>query len=126
MGHYNSYQETYDHFVELIDTGQLRPGDQLPTYPEIKDRFGISHATVSKVVRLLREGDYVHSSAQGVFVSRTKQDRLLQRLTDTLNALEEDGQSPQLETTRDGACVAVRTGAVCWNPRVEAWEKITY
>lgn len=125
-GRWNSYLEPYQQFMEMIDSGQLVPGDQLPTYPEIEARFKISHATATKVIRLLRENGYVLSSTQGVFVRWTKTDRLLQRLCDTLNALEEDGQDPQLERSRDGMCVAVREGAVCWNPRVEAWERLTY
>lgn len=125
-GRWNAYLEPYRQFMELIDSGQLAPGDQLPTYPEIEKRFDISHATATKVIRLLKENGYVCSSTQGVFVKWTKTDRLLQQLCDALNALEGDGQDPQLENSRDGSCIAVRSGAVCWNPHMGVWEKIAY
>jgi integrase len=39
---------------EQIDSGQLRPGDRLPTLVELADRHGVSEATAHRAVDALR------------------------------------------------------------------------
>lgn len=123
-GRWNAYMEPYTDFMRMIDSGRLKPGDQLPTYPVIEERYRISHATATKVIRLLRENDYVLSNTQGVFVKWTKTERLMHQLCIVLNALEEDQQDPQLEAGKGGMCIATRSGAVCWDPKREMWEVV--
>lgn len=121
-GRWNAYMKPYTDFMQMIDSGRLQPGAQLPTYPVIEARYQISHATATKVIRLLRENGYVFSNTQGVFVKWSKADRQLHQLRAALNALEEDGQDPQLEMGQGGMCIATRSGAVCWDPKQETWE----
>lgn len=120
-GRRNAYQDTYDEIARMIDSEELLPGDQLPTYPQLTVRYGISHATATKVIRMLKEHGYVESSTKGTFVLRSRREALLQQLADILNALEKDGQDPVFETDRNGACIVGRVGAVCWRPSTASW-----
>lgn len=121
-GRPRAYLDVYRHFADLIDSGQLKPGDRLPRTWEIEEQHSVSHATASKAIRLLKEEGYVRSSTQGVFVHLMPHERLLHQLSEALNALEEAGQSPVLETNRNGSCIAGRSGAVCWSVRNGRWE----
>lgn len=119
------YEQVYNHYAQLIDGGQLQPDDRLPTSHELEQEWNISHATATKVIRLLRDNDYVYTSTQGTFVLLTQHDRLLKRLQDTLNALEAARQDIQLEVGKNGSCIMGRDGGVCWNSETEMWEKVT-
>jgi DNA-binding GntR family transcriptional regulator len=121
-GKRSSYQKLYADLAEQIDSGQLKPGDRLPTYPELKSRWQVSHATVSKVLRLLYERGYVRSSTRGVFVLQTRQERLLRQLCDAINELEKDGLDPQIKMNRHGGCIYTLAGEVYWNAKDETWE----
>lgn len=120
-GRRNAAREVYNEIAQQIDSGQLKRGDQLPTYPRMERQYGISHATATKVIRLLKEQGYVEGSTRGTFVLMTRSESLLQQLADVLNALEQDGQSPQLEVENSGSWVISRVGAVGWMPKREAW-----
>jgi DNA-binding GntR family transcriptional regulator len=120
-GRRNAYREVFEEIAGQIDSGQLKRGDQLPTYPEMEKRYGISHATATRVVRLLKERGYVEGSTRGTFVHMTRSEWLFQQLADVLNALEEDGQDPQLEVSPNGSWVVGRAGAVNWRPQRSAW-----
>lgn len=121
-GRYGSYRRVIDHYIEQIDSGIMIPGDKLPSGLEIQEQWGISHATATKAIRLLREGLYVKSTTAGVVVRYTRPQRLLHILCDTLNELEHESQQLQLEDAAGVACVMGRDGGVCWNPQTEAWE----
>lgn len=120
-GRRNAYREVYDEIARQIDSGQLAKGDQLPTYPQMEAQYNISHATATKVVRLLKEHGYVEGSTKGTFVLMPRSEWLLQQLADVLNALEEDKQAPQLEVDHGGSWIVSRVGAVGWKPRRSAW-----
>lgn len=122
QGRRYAYRELYEYFASRIDSGQAEPGTKLPTYPEIKEHWGVSHATVTKAIRLLRENGYVRSTTQGVFVAFSQSERLLRQLCDTLNELKKTGQDPQFEVNRTGSCVVTTSGTVCWNAEKEMWE----
>lgn len=118
------YLDVLRHYTDLIDTGRLRPGDRLPTLPELTELHSISHLTATKVVRMLRDGDYVYTTTRGTFVYLGKQARLFKRLRDTLNELEADGQQLQLENGDNGCCVMGRDGGVCWDAARAQWERV--
>lgn len=51
-----------------VDTGELRPGDRLPTVREVAEQWKISHATATKVMReLCREG-YAYVDGNATYV----------------------------------------------------------
>lgn len=120
-GRRNAAREVFDEIARQIDSGRLKKGEQLPTYPRMEEQYGISHATATKVIRMLKEQGYVEGSTRGTFVRMTRSESLLQQLADVLNALEQDGQAPQLEAEQGSAWVVSRVGAVGWMPRREAW-----
>lgn len=79
-----------------IDSGQLRPGDKLPTEPQLSAEFGVSRTVIREAVAALR-GDGLLQSRQGsgVFVlapSLTKRGMLTEvdrgKLSSVLSLLE--------------------------------------
>lgn len=53
----------------LIASGELAPGDALPSLYELVDETGLSHSTIQRAVRLLKdEGLLVSAPGRGVFV----------------------------------------------------------
>ena len=53
-----------------IRDGELRPGDQLPTYAELAKEFSVGHTTVGSAVRVLRMNGLVEGHPpRGVFVA---------------------------------------------------------
>lgn len=118
------YREVYTHYADMIDSGQLGLGDRIPSSSRIATEWGISHATAAKVLRLLRDNGYVTATSKGTIVARTKIGRLLHRLSDALNALEDERQLLQLESDKHGSCIMGREGGVCWNVLTQRWEPV--
>ena len=55
-----------------MSEGALRPGDRLPTFREMREKFGATPTTVERVYRLLEdEGLIVRGQGRGVFVAET-------------------------------------------------------
>lgn len=122
-GH-GEYLKVVRHYADLIDSGQLKPGDRLPTRPELQDEHGISNSTATKAINVLRQELYIRSSTRGTFVWLTRHDRLYQQLADLLNELEDGNQSLQFEEGQTGMCIAGRDGGVCWDPETQSWKKV--
>ena len=54
-----------------IESGELAPGDVLPSEKELTDVTGLARITVRKAVRVLREEGLVYTVAQrGTYVAR--------------------------------------------------------
>lgn len=116
------WRRVFDHYADRIESGQLRPGDRLPTYPEMERLHSISHVTALSVVRRLKDAHYVRTTTAGIVVDLSGPNRLYQLLCDTLNALDAAGQQLQVEEFGGLACIAGRDGGACWNPKTERWE----
>jgi GntR family transcriptional regulator len=77
-----AYVQIATHYRDLILTGELLPGDQLPPINTIADEWHVSSATAAKAVGRLQVERAVFSSPQGTFVSsddhitRTPGDRI--------------------------------------------------
>lgn len=56
------YQRVTAKYRDMIEAGQLKPGDHLPSVREIVADSGISHATAAKVVAQLKAEGYVTTS----------------------------------------------------------------
>lgn len=126
MRRQSRYREVYEHFAALIDNGTMKPGDRLPTRPEIEKVWNVSHATATKAVCALRDDLYVRTNTSGTFVHLPHHDRVYQQLCNLLNVLEENGQDPHVMVSDGGIPVIHgRDGSVCWNPETEQWEKPT-
>ncbi len=54
-----AYRMVFDAIEELIMTGKLKSGDQLPTETELAVQFGINRSTLREGIRLLEQGGLV-------------------------------------------------------------------
>ncbi|WP_375001221.1 GntR family transcriptional regulator [Aeromicrobium sp. CTD01-1L150] len=56
--------------LDLIRSEGLRPGDRIPTEPELSERFHVSRATIREALKLLEQDGFVHAvQGSGRFVS---------------------------------------------------------
>jgi GntR family transcriptional regulator len=58
----NGYADVAAHYRQLVEEGELSPGDPLPSVSEIRDQFGVSGKTVSRALQLLKQ--------EGILASR--------------------------------------------------------
>lgn len=56
------YLRVVTKYRDMIDAGELKPGDHLPSVRDLTAAFEISHATAAKVVALLKAEGYVTTS----------------------------------------------------------------
>lgn len=64
------YRRVKDHIVELINTGELKPNDRVPSEHSLVKTFGIARMTVHRALRELAEEGYVTRLAGvGTFVA---------------------------------------------------------
>lgn len=74
-----AYQILADDLRAQITSGQLRPGDRLPTEPELCARSGVSRSTVREALRLLASQHLIVTTrgvTGGSFVSHPSPDQL--------------------------------------------------
>lgn len=73
------YEDIVDYFVQSIQSGELKPGDQLPTEKELADRMRVSKTAVREAMSALESMGYTRSRVgEGTFVSDVTLDSLLQ------------------------------------------------
>lgn len=66
------YQRIADDVRSKIRSGQLRPGDRLPTKREMAVEYGVSMNTVDRALLVLTsEGTVVGHQGKGVFVAES-------------------------------------------------------
>lgn len=54
-----------------LEGGELRPGDRLPSFAELRERYGISQATIERIyVTLEQDGLVVREQGRGTFVAQ--------------------------------------------------------
>jgi GntR family transcriptional regulator len=59
--------------TEELRRGKWKPGDQLPTEPELSAQFGVSGGTVRQaVIALVKEGQLRRRSGKGTFVAKPR------------------------------------------------------
>ncbi len=97
-----------------IDTGVLKPGDQLPPEPSLCQAHGLSRITVRQALADLVDEGYVHRSrGKGTFVAERKLlDRRVDRISSFVATLRDQGYNPVpriLEITRVPAPAKVAT-----------------
>lgn len=68
-------QRIYDHLSGRIRSGQVGPGERMPTEKEISETFGVSRSTVQAVMaRLATEGLVRRFAGRGTFACRIEDD----------------------------------------------------
>lgn len=82
-----AYFQLAEDLKEKILSGELKPGDALPTETQLGEQYGISKMTVRNGLRLLVEEGLIESfRGKGSFVSRPNMNELILKLSD--NSLE--------------------------------------
>src|SRR5829696_9748013 len=62
-------QQLVDRFAAAIDSGELEPGEKLPTTRALAADAGVNHLTAARVYRRLAENGYVTATVgRGTFV----------------------------------------------------------
>jgi GntR family transcriptional regulator len=83
------YADLANHFRDLIKSGELSPGDALPSVTEICQQFGVATKTVSRALGVLKgEGLVTSRGALGTVVS---QSALVITGADRLNRMSRNG-----------------------------------
>lgn len=76
------YHQLYRALRAQLDSGELTPGDRLPTEKELATHFACSLVTVRRALdELVREGAITRTRGKGTFVSDVRIDRELNQLT---------------------------------------------
>ncbi|MFG2284419.1 GntR family transcriptional regulator [Streptomyces asoensis] len=66
------YADVAAHFRTLIKSGEITPGDTLPSVAEIREQFGVAAKTVSRALAVLKSEGLVSSrGALGTIVEKT-------------------------------------------------------
>lgn len=67
-----TYAQIANDLEARIEAGEYQPGQQLPSYEELKKLYSVSYATVARAVALLRDRELVDGSpGRGTFVRET-------------------------------------------------------
>lgn len=68
-GHEPAYLHIANTIAEQIGSGKYRPGDQVPTEPQLRAEFGVSPATIRRAVSILLDRGLVSTTqGKGTFV----------------------------------------------------------
>jgi len=91
-----AYQALADDLRDEITSGRLRPGDRLPTEPQLCQRFGLSRSTVREALRLLASQHLVVTTrgvTGGSFVAQPDVSQVAETLATGMRMLVGNGQA---------------------------------
>ncbi|MEV7327025.1 winged helix-turn-helix domain-containing protein [Micromonospora sp. NPDC093244] len=64
------WEQLADHIRSQIESGELAPGDQLPSTVQLKNQHGVSTTVVRQAILVLQTQGWVHGvHGLGVFVT---------------------------------------------------------
>src|SRR5687767_394874 len=67
------YRQVAEQLRRQIESGALKPGERVPSFPEMRARYGVSQATMEKAHAILeQEGLTVRRRGLGTFVVEPK------------------------------------------------------
>jgi GntR family transcriptional regulator len=79
----------------MLEEGQFREGDLIPTEREIGEQFQVSRITVRRAIdELVREGYLVTQQGKGTFVARPKIERPMTQMKSFSSATVDEGHQP--------------------------------
>lgn len=82
------YHQLYKHFEGLIASGEMVPGDMLPTETDFASQLGISRMTVRRVISELATAGMVYTiKGKGTFVAKPKLDEISFKLNQRFDNL---------------------------------------
>ena len=89
------YHQLKQALRERIERGDYKPGDRLPSEPELIRQYGISRITVRQALdELEAEGLIVRRHGKGTYVAERRIEHELVRLTDFMEDMQQAGQRP--------------------------------
>jgi len=56
-----AYEQVADQLMTMINSGELKPGDRLPSEAELAADFGVSRTTVREALRILATRNLIHT-----------------------------------------------------------------
>lgn len=111
-----AYRQMADRLRERIASGELAPGDRVPSEAELMETYSAARATVRQAIGVLRtEGLVVAEQGRGAFVRsrppvrRLASDRFARRHRDegkAASTAEMEGRQPQVEVLAVEPCAA--------------------
>ncbi len=117
------YYRIREDLRELIDSGQLRPGDRLGSERELSEHYGVSSITVKRaVLDLAGDGLLYRVPGKGTFVSQPKMERDLSRLTSFTEEMLHHGLKPNSRVL--DARIILASGSVAKNLDLSPGEKV--
>ena len=87
LQHQRMSQLIVDQIRTLVRTGQLHPGDRLPSERELCERFGVSRVTVREALRVLEAGGLITirvGARGGAFITEPSRERVGEGVADLL------------------------------------------
>jgi len=92
------YLQIVDELKRRIASGELKPGDQMPTEAELQQTYGVSRFTVRQTFyKLLQDGLIVKKRGKGTFVAYPKIVENLPRLVSFSEEMVKLGKKPSTE-----------------------------
>lgn len=89
------YQQVYDIWKPKIETGELKPGDRIPTERELCELHGVSQITVRQAIQMLvQEGLVIRRPRTGTRVAQRKFSQQLVKLTSFSEDMRSRGLIP--------------------------------
>jgi GntR family transcriptional regulator len=89
------YYQLEEHLKELIENGELKPGDAIPPEREYAEKYQISRMTVRQAFTHLVNAGYLHRiQGKGTFVAERKIEQTLQGLTSFTEDMKARGLKP--------------------------------
>jgi GntR family transcriptional regulator len=94
--HIPYYIQLIEALKEKIDRGELKPGDQIPSEPELCEIYGISRTVVRQALKEMEyEGLIYRRKGKGTFVAEPKiSESLVQKLTGFYQDMVDRGHKP--------------------------------
>ena len=92
------YLQIVDELKQRITSGELKPGDQMPTEAELLKMYGVSRFTVRQTFyKLLQDGLIVKNRGKGTFVAYPKFVENLPHLVSFSEEMEKLGKKPSTD-----------------------------
>ncbi|MGW2585872.1 GntR family transcriptional regulator [Streptomyces virginiae] len=91
--HRPPYVQVAEYLRRQIQSGELGPGDKVPSSRELQEKFGLASATIQNAFRLLKNEGLIYSvQGRGSFIRRPAAE------TETPEAEQQSGGAPFADT----------------------------
>ncbi|WP_127579552.1 GntR family transcriptional regulator [Paenibacillus koleovorans] len=89
------YFQLKQHLIELIESGEMKPGDSIQSERELSEKFEISRMTVRQaLLELVNEGRLIREQGKGTFIAQPKINQGLFKLTSFSEDMVSRGMKP--------------------------------